>query len=88
MKMTMNIDEALLKRAMRIAGTTSKTETVDLALRELERRGSLAKILRQGMGMSPAELGEMFDPAYDLDAMRRAEMPTPASHATRPRPRR
>ncbi len=73
--MTMHIDETLLARAMEIAGSDSKTATVDLALRELVRRGSLARLLETGLRKSPEELPEIFDPAYDLEALRLAETP-------------
>jgi Arc/MetJ family transcription regulator len=75
MKMTMHIDDGLLERAMRVAGVENKTAAVDLALREFVRRGELVKVLSAGLGKSAAELREMFDPAYDLDALRAAESP-------------
>ncbi|MBA3960937.1 MAG: type II toxin-antitoxin system VapB family antitoxin [Chthoniobacterales bacterium] len=37
MKMTMSIDEALLKRVMKLTGFTTKTEAVNFALKEAER---------------------------------------------------
>jgi Arc/MetJ family transcription regulator len=70
MKMTMHIDEALLARAMAFTGAASKTAAVDLALRELVRRGELVELAKAGLGLSAAELKEVFDPAYDLAGAR------------------
>jgi Arc/MetJ family transcription regulator len=86
MKMTMHVDDALLERAMALAGIDSKTGAVDLALREFVRRGVLVKDLGTGLDLSPAELKEVFDPAYDLEATRRAETPVP--YGRKPRARR
>ena len=83
--MTMSIDDTLLHKAMRISGIASKTAAVDLALREFVRRGDAVRVLSAGLDKSPRELGEMFDPAYDLEALRLAEKPTP--HGRKPRSR-
>jgi Arc/MetJ family transcription regulator len=68
MKMTMHIEESLLKRVMAATGVTSKTKAVDLALRELDRRAELIRLARGGLGLTAAELRRAFDPASDLDA--------------------
>jgi len=75
MKMTMHIDEALLKRVMAVYGYDSKTEAVEMALRELDRKARFREIGARGMEMTPEELGEAVDPNYDLSAMRVAETP-------------
>jgi Arc/MetJ family transcription regulator len=75
MKMTMNLDEALLKRVMAITGASSKTAAVDLALREVARRGELKELACRGLGLSAAELKQAFDASYDLAAARLAEVP-------------
>ncbi|MCP5518819.1 MAG: type II toxin-antitoxin system VapB family antitoxin [Verrucomicrobiales bacterium] len=85
MKMTMHIDDNLLAAAMNVAGVSSKTAAVDLALREFVRRGELVRALEGSPDWSPAELKAMFDPEYDLAAMRLAETPRrygrkPGSH--------
>ncbi len=85
MKMTMHIDDDLLDKAMGLAGVESKTAAVDLALREFVRRGALVRELSPGLDLSPAELKEVFDPAYDLGAMRLAETPTPYGRKSRSR---
>jgi len=86
MKMTMHIDDELLEKAMAVAGVGSKTAAVDLALREFVRRGALVKELGTGLNLSPAELRDVFDPAYNLGAMRLTE--TPVTYGRKPRARR
>lgn len=73
MKMTMHIDAGLLKRVQREYDFRSKTETVDAALRELDRRARLRALLKKGLGASPDELKSAVDPAYDVHALRVAE---------------
>lgn len=75
MKMTMHIDEGLLARVMEDYGYVSKTEAVEMALRELDRRARFREVGRRGMEMTPEELGAAVDPDYDLGAMRAAETP-------------
>jgi len=75
MKMTMHIDDALLERVMAATGAKSKTMAVDLALRELDRKTTLYKLASEGLGLTGDELKASIDPAYDLEAMRRAETP-------------
>jgi Arc/MetJ family transcription regulator len=85
MKMTMHIDDALLARVMAALGTDSKTRAVDLALRELDRRASLVKLASAGLGMSADELKDAVDPAYDLEAMRKREIPVNYGRKSRAR---
>ena len=75
MKMTMHIDEALLDRVMEEYGYASKTEAVEMALRELDRRTRFRVLGKLGMGMTPEELGDAVDPDYDLMSSRVAETP-------------
>ena len=67
MKMTMHVDEALLKRVMAAAGTTNKTQAVDLALREMSRRHELKRLAEAGLGLEPDELRDAFDPSTPTD---------------------
>jgi Arc/MetJ family transcription regulator len=67
MKMTMHIDEALLKRVMTATGVSSKTKAVDLALRELDRRAELIRLAREGLGLTAEELKHAYNPASDPD---------------------
>jgi Arc/MetJ family transcription regulator len=86
MKMTMYIDGELLARVMEATGTTSKTKAVDLALREMDRKAKLLKLATAGLGLSPEELKDAVDPAYNLAAMRGDE--TPVNYGRKPRSRR
>lgn len=74
MKMTMFIDEALLARVMRLTGLKTKTETVEFALRETERKNKLVNFLKTRK-MGTAEWKDSVDPAYDLMRLRLAEKP-------------
>ncbi|MCB1229194.1 MAG: type II toxin-antitoxin system VapB family antitoxin [Verrucomicrobiae bacterium] len=73
MKLTINVDEALLDRVVEITEAASKTEAITIALREIDRRARLVDVLREGLGASTEELKEMFDPASDPSALRVAE---------------
>lgn len=73
MKMTMHIDEVLLERVICTYGFSSKTEAVEMALREMDRRARLRDFHKKGLGFSSKELKEAVDPAYDLMAMRVGE---------------
>jgi Arc/MetJ family transcription regulator len=73
MKVTLNIDPVLLRKAQEIAGTTSKTTAIDLALRDFVQRGSLLAALDDAQKLSPEEWGAAVDPNYDVMAMRVAE---------------
>ncbi len=70
MKMTMHIDEALLARVMETHGYETKTDAVEGALREMDRRARLAGFGREGLGLTPDELRNAVDPDYDLMASR------------------
>ncbi len=63
MKMTMHIDDGLLKRVMDATGATSKTKAIDLALREMDRRAKLVELASKGTGLTANELKESFDPS-------------------------
>jgi Arc/MetJ family transcription regulator len=76
MKMTMHIDEALLKRVMEAYECDTKTEAVEMALREMDRRVRFKELGMRGLEMTPEELVDAVDPNYDLNAMRVAETPT------------
>lgn len=73
MKMTMHIDEELLARVIDAYGYASKTEAVDSALREMDRRHRMRIFREEGLGLTPEELGEAVDPDYDVMAFRVAE---------------
>ena len=75
MKMTMHIDEGILKRVMKWTGAVSKTEAVHLALKEMDRKARLAEFGKTGLGLTKAELMAAVDPSYDLMARRVMESP-------------
>jgi Arc/MetJ family transcription regulator len=75
--MTMHIDDSLLDRVMKTYECSSKTEAVNLALKELDRLARLRKFASTGMGMTPEELKNAVDPDYDVLSMRVAETPAP-----------
>lgn len=74
-KMTMFIDEELLTRVMKLTGLKTKTETVELALKEMERQKKLAKFLAEREKLSAKEWKNSVDPNYDLMRLRSAEKP-------------
>ncbi|MGI5837729.1 MAG: type II toxin-antitoxin system VapB family antitoxin [Chloroflexota bacterium] len=59
---TLDIDEALLEKAMESSGAKTKTEAVELALRELIRKRQ-RELLRQELGT--------YDLDIDLEELRR-----------------
>jgi hypothetical protein len=75
MKMTMHIDEALLKRVMEAFGCETKTDAVHMALREMDRRKRFKEFVSRPSPFTPEELADGVDPTYDVFAMRAAETP-------------
>ena len=73
MKMTMHIDEKLLDSVIEEYGFESKTEAVDSALREMNRRAKLRRFMSEGIGLTEEELKEAVDPDYDPASLRVAE---------------
>jgi len=90
MKMTLNIDDELLDRVMKFTGATTKTEAIDKALREIDRKAKLMVLLEDDFGMSGEDWKNAIDPAYDLETLRVAETPkpTPLSRARKSRSHR
>ena len=66
MKMTMHIDEGLLDRVIKLYGCSSKTEAVNHALSEMERRHRLRGYATSGLGLSADELREGVAADYDV----------------------
>ena len=65
MKMTMHIDEELLKRVMADYDYESKTEAVEMALRELDRKTRFRRFGTEGLGLAPEEWKDAIFPGYD-----------------------
>ena len=76
MKMTMHIDELLLERVIKAYGCESKTDAVDFALREMDRKVRYKDFIKNGLGLTADELADAVDPDYDVMAMRVAESPS------------
>ena len=70
MKMTMHIDEALLDEVRGAYGFESKTETINAALHEMDRRHKLRAYAKSGLGFSASELRDAVEPGYDILASR------------------
>ncbi len=77
MKVTINMDDALLDSVVEITGASTKTEAIHIALREIVRKAELLKALNKGSGLSAEDLADAIDPAYDLMKMRLGEVPEP-----------
>ena len=75
MKLTINMDDELLKRVMDTTGASTKTEAIHMALREVDRRARLVEVLKAGTGASPDELKTMFDDESDPLRMRMVAEP-------------
>lgn len=65
MKMTMHIDEALLKRVVEAYGCESKTEAVEMALMEMDRKVRYREFIKNGLGLTGDELADAVFPGYD-----------------------
>ena len=65
MKITMHIDEALLKRVVEAYGCESKTEAVEMALREMDRKVRYREFIKNGLGLTKEELMDAVIPGYD-----------------------
>jgi Arc/MetJ family transcription regulator len=73
MKMTMHIDEELLDRVVKRFGCESKTEAVEMALKEMDRKARFKELVKTGLGLTPTELRNAVDPDYDVLSYRVAE---------------
>ncbi|WP_367872451.1 type II toxin-antitoxin system VapB family antitoxin [Luteolibacter sp. Populi] len=78
--MTMHIDDALLKRVMDTYGLETKTDAVEYALKELDRKARLRKFMKEGLGLTAAELKDAVYPGYAADR------PTPSSRVAEESP--
>ena len=70
MKMTMHIDEDVLARVMKVTGAKTKTQAVEIALKEMARRHKMKELFAAGLGLTPDELRAEFapTPADQLDS--------------------
>ena len=58
----MHIDEDVLERVMKITGAKTKTAAVEIALNEMARRHKMKELFSAGLGLTPEELKNSFDP--------------------------
>jgi Arc/MetJ family transcription regulator len=76
LKTTIDLDEAKLKRVMKLTGLKTRKDAVDYALTEAERIARIKQVL--GRPLYVVAKGEaVVDPDYDLAALREAERPAP-----------
>lgn len=68
MKMTLHINENVLAEVMEAHGFDTKTEAVNFALRELDRRKKLRAYQDVGLGLTPEELKDAVFENYSPDA--------------------
>lgn len=61
MKLTLNIDDALLTRVMETTGAKTKTEAIHAALAEIDRRNKLAELLSEEIELTPSEWENAID---------------------------
>ncbi len=85
MKMTVEIDDELLARVMAATSCRTKTAAIELALRELDRRGDLLRLLDDDLGMTPDAWRGAFDATADPETLRAAEKPATYGGHTRSR---
>ena len=69
----MHIDEELLDRVVKRFGCESKTEAVEMALTEMDRKARFRDFVKSGLGFTAEELKNAVEPGYDIPAMRAAE---------------
>lgn len=87
MKLTINLDDALLDRVVAITGASTKTEAITMALREIDRKARLIEALKVGLGATTTELKSMFDENSAPERFRPTgsrEKPTPYNVTTNP----
>jgi Arc/MetJ family transcription regulator len=76
MKMTMHIDDDLLKRVMDFYDLETKTDAIHFALKELERRAAMKEFTGKGLGLSADDYVDAIDTASNHESsLRVAEDP-------------
>ena len=102
MKLTLNIDDALLDRVRETTGAKTKTEAIHIALNEMDRRNKLIAVLaKDDFGMTSADWKSAWaDPGPDAEDFiakvaetpgkpaRTAAPKKPVKYERKPRPRR
>lgn len=86
MKMTIHIDDDLLKRVMDFYDLETKTDAIHFALRELERRAAMKEFVGVGLGLADEDFIGAIDPASYADSFSSKVAEDPLPYGT-PRPR-
>ncbi len=73
MKTTIDLDEAKLKRVMKLAGIATRKDTIDAALTELERKAKLNHFFANALPHEAYK--DALDPKYDLMKLRNLAKP-------------
>ena len=71
MKTTIEIDDAKLKRVMKLAGLKTRKATIDFALSQAERLGRINRLFAEQFFIE--DQGEVIDPSYDVLTLRQQE---------------
>jgi hypothetical protein len=72
-----DLDEAKLKRVMKLTGLSTRKEAIDFALTQAERTARVQTLLSRPFFEGIAK-GDVVDPAYDVLALRLREKPARA----------
>ena len=73
MKMTMHIDEDILRRVMKITGVSSKTKAVEVALTEMVRKHKFKELCKKGLGLTSEELKNVWEDPFPAESAKIAE---------------
>ena len=65
MKMTLDIDQHKVEEAMAQYGIDTKTEVIDLALKELLRKKAVARVLAAGGQLPNLPTNEQLEGSYE-----------------------
>ncbi len=71
MKTTIEIDDAKLKRVMKLAGLKTRKATIDFALSQAELLGRINRLFAEQFFIE--DQGEVIDPSYDVLTLRQQE---------------
>ena len=71
MKTTIEIDDAKLKRVMKLAGLKTRKATIEFALSQAERLGRINRLFAEQFFIE--DQGEVIDPSYDVLTLRQQE---------------
>ncbi len=71
MKTTIEIDDAKLKRVMKLAGLKTRKTTIDFALSQAEQLGRINRLFTEQLFIE--DQGEVIGPSYDVLRMRQQE---------------